>query len=192
MRQPLGRSSWATLPVVMLLTAAANAAPGDAADPCSGFTWNVARELALFAGIPQAGTAGAAQDSAPALANGRLYELALAPQEQVHFAVPPTKKPRPGNTPGNTPGSTYGGLAKFRVTADGLYRISLDQPYWVDVIADGKAVPSKDFQGRPGCTAPHKVVEFELSASQALLVQFSNAVSPRVRVTITPAIPSKS
>ena len=167
----------------MLLITAGNAAPGDPGDACSGFTWNVARELALFAGAPQAGTAGAAQDSAPALANERLYELALAPQEQVHFLVAPSKKPRAGNT--------YGGLAKIRVTADGLYRVSLDQPYWVDVVADGKVVPSKDFQARPGCTAPHKVVEFALSSSQDLLLQFSNAVAPRVRVTITPAAPPK-
>jgi hypothetical protein len=168
----------------MLLTAAAHAAPGDAADACSGFTSNVARELALFAGAPQGGTTGVVQDSAPTLANERLYELALAPQEQVQFVVAPGKKPRAGNT--------YGGLAKFRVIADGLYRISLDQPYWVDVVADGKIVPSKDFQGRPGCNAPHKVVEFALSSSQDLLLQFSNAASPRVRVTITPAAPPKA
>jgi hypothetical protein len=163
----------------MLLTAAANVAPGGAGDACNGFTWNVARELALFAGALQTGTAGAAKDSAPTLANERLYELALAPQEKVQFVLAPSKKPRAEKT--------YGGLAKFRVTTAGLYRISLDQPYWVDVVADGKIVPSKDFQGRPGCTAPHKVVEFALSPSQDLLLQFSNAMSPRVRVTITPA-----
>jgi len=158
--------------------------PAWGADPCGGFSWNVAQEQALFAGPPQAGTAGSRADAAPTLAVQKLYELALTAQEQVHFAVPPGKRALADGA--------YGGIVRFKVPADGPYRVSLDQPFWIDVVADGKLVPSKDFQGRPGCSAPHKIVEFVLPASQDLLLQFSNAVSARVRVTVTASAPSKS
>jgi len=168
----------------VLAVALCAAAPGWAADACGGFTWNVAQEQTLFAGAPQAGTAGATADAAPTLANQTLYDLALPEQEKVHFAAAPGKRALSDGA--------YGGIVRFRVPADGAYRISLDQPFWVDVVADGKLVPSKDFQGRPGCSAPHKIVEFVLPANRELLLQFSNAVSPHVRVTVTASTPAKT
>jgi hypothetical protein len=66
-----------------------------------------------------------------------------------------------------------------------VYRISLDQPLWVDVIADGAMVPAKDFQGRRGCNAPHKVVEFLLPARVPITLQFSGGNASTVKVTVT-------
>jgi hypothetical protein len=60
------------------------------------------------------------------------------------------------------------------------------------VVADGQLLPSKDFQGRPDCSAPHKIVEFVLPSGKDLLLQFSNGVNRTVRVTITPSAPGKS
>src|SRR6516162_2236726 len=174
------KSKWASFAAVVVL-AACMGRPTWAADACGGFTWNVAKELALFASTPQAATAGSIVEKAPNLSGERLYDLALVAQEQVHFAVPPGKRALADGA--------YGGIVRFRVPVDGLYRISLDQPFWIDVVADGKLVPSKDFQGRPGCSAPHKIVEFPLTSNRDLLLQFSNAVSPHVRVTVTPSAP---
>ena len=155
-----------------------------AADPCAGFTWDVAREQALFAGKAHKAVAGATGDAAPLLETGQLYELTLTPQEQVHFAVTPAKKALSDGA--------NGGLIRFRVASPGPYRFSLDLPFWIDVVADGQLVPSKDFQGRPGCSAPHKIVEFVLPSGKDLFLQFSNGVNRTVRVTITPSAPSKS
>ena len=155
-----------------------------AADPCGGFTWDVAREQALFAGKAHKSTVGATGNTAPLLETGRLYELALMPQEQVHFPVTPAKKALSDGA--------YGGIIRFRVANPGPYRFSLDLPFWIDVVADGQLVPSKDFQGRPGCSAPHKIVEFVLPAGKDLFLQFSNGVNQTVRVTITPSAPGKS
>jgi hypothetical protein len=168
---------WTGLVIVACATAASRAE-----DACGGFTWNVAHEQALFAGAPTAGSAGVSSEQAPPIASGKLYDLTLTAQEQVHFAVAPGKKALADGA--------YGGLVRFKVPATGLYRISLDQPFWIDVVAGGKLVPSKDFQGRPGCSAPHKIVEFALPANQELLLQFSNAVSTHVRVTVTEAAAS--
>jgi hypothetical protein len=169
----------ASLSTILLLTLCTTH-PASAADPCDGFTWDVARERTLFAGSPQAATAADGIERAPAMTMERLYELTLVAQGKVHFAAAPGKS--------ELHQDAYGGLVRFRVPKDGLYRVSLDQPIWVDAVAGGTIVPSKDFRGQRGCSAPHKVVEFALSANQDLLLQFSNAASAHVRMTITPSI----
>jgi hypothetical protein len=97
----------------------------------------------------------------------------------MHYVVPPGKRQL-------TEGG-YGGLVRFRVAAAGTYRISVDQPFWVDIIVDGAAIRSKDFQGQKGCSAPHKVVEFVLPADKELLLQFGNTAGSHARFTITSA-----
>jgi len=66
-----------------------------------------------------------------------------------------------------------------------MYRIALDRRVWADVIANGSSVQAKDFQGRPGCNAPHKVVECMLPAGAPVTLQFSGANAPTVKVTVT-------
>jgi hypothetical protein len=158
--------------------------PALAADPCAGFAWDVARERALFDSAPQMLPAGKDRESAVALIPDRLYQLQLSSQQQVSFATAPGKQmPTDG---------AYAGLAVFRVATPGTYRIALDAPFWVDVVSEGKLVHSKDFQGAPGCHAPHKIVEFDLSGAQPFMLQLSGATSTTVRVSITLAPAPKS
>jgi hypothetical protein len=131
--------------------------------------------------VPQKLAAGASPADAPAIALDRLYELALPPNSQVHFAATPG---RSGST------EAHAGLATLSLPSAGVYRVALDQPIWVDVIAHGAAIPSRDFQGRHGCRAPHKVVEFELPAGTPLTLQFSAADAASVRVAVLRAPPS--
>jgi hypothetical protein len=67
----------------------------------------------------------------------------------------------------------------------GTYRISVDQPAWIDLVAEGRMIGSADFQARPGCLAPHKIVQYLLPAGPELALQFSAAASPHLRLTIT-------
>jgi hypothetical protein len=150
-----------------------------AEDPCAGFAWDVHHERQLFALDPQTLVAGKTVALAPALAPDRLYELELRAQPEVSFAVPPGK-----TWPAE---ATYAGLASLTVAAAGLYRIALDQAAWVDVVAHGAALRSRDFQARHACSAPHKIVEFELPAGTALTLQFSGGVVSTIRVTVTRA-----
>jgi hypothetical protein len=147
-------------------------------DPCAGFSWDVGRERALFATAAEAVSGGKDAESAPLLAPDRLYELTLAPQEQVAFAAPPARKK-------GVEGAS-GGLARLHLTAAGNYRIALDQAFWIDVVADHQIVASKDFQGRPGCQAPHKIVLYSLPSEKDLILQFSGATAQRLKLTITP------
>ena len=159
-------------------------APGasttEPADPCAGFSWNVTRERALFREAPQKLAAGASAADAPALSPGRLYELTLVPHSQVRFAAPPG---RSGATEG------HAGLVTLSLASAGLYRVALDQPFWVDVVARGTPIPSRDFQGRHGCRAPHKIVEFELPAATPLTLQFSAGEAATLRVAVLRAPP---
>jgi hypothetical protein len=176
-----GAGRWpAALLLGVLAAAASGEAPGDPADPCAAFSWDVSRERALFGQVPQKLTAGATPAGAPALSPDRLYELALVPLAQVHFAATPGKSPSP---------EAHAGLATLSLPSAGLYRIAIDQSSWVDVIARGTAIASRDFQGRPGCHAPHKIVEFELPATTPLTLQFSAGDAATLRVAVLRAPP---
>jgi hypothetical protein len=59
------------------------------------------------------------------------------------------------------------------------------------VLANGALIASRDFQGRPGCSAPHKIVEFALPASTPLTLEFSGGSAPEVKVTITHSPPGE-
>ena len=166
----------APLCVMLALGLAADSAVAQA-HPCARFSWNIDHERALFATAPEAVAAGRDPTSAPLLAPDRLYQLQLRPQSQVALVLPPGKKT-------DTDG-TYAGLARLRPQQPGPYSVSLDQSSWIDVVADGKMIDSADFQGQPGCLAPHKIVRYSLPAGLELVLQLSSALSPRVRLTIT-------
>lgn len=150
-----------------------------AADPensCTGSRWNVAHEHALFETSGKSAVAARESASAPEIRADRLYDLSLAPQQDVHFVLRPEKR--------SLTDGAYAGLARLHVAAAGLYRISIDKPFWIDVIAKDQFVESQDFAGFPGCGPPRKIVVYELPAGD-LTLQLSGAVSPRVRVTLT-------
>lgn len=150
---------------------------------CARFRWDIARERALFATPGEHAVAGRNAASAPLMRPDRLYVLSLSPQQDVHFVRLPEKR-------GLSDGA-YAGLMRLRVPAAGLYRVSLDRPFWIDVVSKHGFIESSDFAGQPGCGAPHKIVLFPLAAG-TLVLQLSGDVSPRVRVTLTRAPRSKS
>jgi hypothetical protein len=162
---------------ILLATAFAVVAPALADEACVDFKWDVSPERALFAGPATPVAAAADPKSAPVLLLNHLYELKLAKQEQVSFAVTPGKKsPREGS---------YGGLVTFKIPASGSYRVAIDMPFWIDVVSDGALVAANDFQGQHGCRSPHKIVQFDLLGTRPFFLQLSNAAPDSVRLTIT-------
>jgi hypothetical protein len=95
----------------------------------------------------------------------------------------------PAKKAASTP--VYAGLATLKVPVAGGYRIAVDLPLWIDVVANGALVPPADFQGQHGCNAPHKIVEFDLAGAQPFVLQFSNAGKDDVLLTVTPSPPRK-
>jgi hypothetical protein len=153
------------------------AAAPSLADDCVDFKWDVSQERALFAGTATTLTAGADAKSAPALQLQHLYDVKLLPQEKVAFPVTPGKKsPR---------SDSYAGIVSFKIPAAGSYRVSIDMPFWIDVVHDGALVTATDFQGQHGCNSPHKIVMFDLPGTRPFILQLSNAAPQSVRLTVT-------
>ena len=147
-------------------------------DPCAGFKWSVTHERALFAGNAQAVTAAPDAGSAPALAAEHLYDISLLPQATLALRVPAGTKSRFEGA--------FAGFTHLNIAAPGLYRISLDQPGWIDLVGEQGVIASSDFSGQHGCSAPHKVVQFELPAG-GLLLQLTGVAGAHVELTLTPA-----
>jgi hypothetical protein len=154
----------------------APAAP--AGDGCLDFKWDVTRERALFAGTPVALTVGKDAMSAPLLVPNRLYGLRLMAQDQVAFSVTPARRMQATRA--------FAGLTMLKVEVPGSYRIAVDLPSWIDVVSDGTLLQPTDFQGQHACGAPHKIVEFNLVGKQPFVLQFSDAVTDKVLLTVTP------
>jgi hypothetical protein len=171
---------WRTLVIVTLLGLCSAAARAD--DPCAAFKWNVAEERALFAGKAQALAAAKDTDGAPGLAVGRLYDISLLPQATLALRAPAGPKSRFEGA--------YAGFAHLDIAAAGTYRVSLDQPGWIDVVGEHGVIAASDFAGQHGCSAPHKVVQFELPAG-SLLLQLTGITGSHVALTLTraPATP---
>src|SRR5260370_34956210 len=133
-----------TCPAAVLLAIAwvAAAAPAFADDACVDFKWDVSQERALFAGSATPLAAGADAKSAPAMQLNHLYELKLAAQEQVSFAVTPGKKsPREGS---------HGGLATFKNLLSGKYAGAICKPVWVEGVSKCAVFAGAGFQSRQG------------------------------------------
>jgi hypothetical protein len=148
-------------------------------ETCVDFKWDVSQERALYAGTATPLAAGTDSKSAPTVLLSHLYALKLTPQDKVTFAATPGKKvPSTGSN---------AGIVTFKLPASGSYRVAIDMPFWIDVVSDGALVAAKDFQGQHGCSAPHKIVEFDLVGTRPFFLQLSNAAADSVRVTITAA-----
>ncbi len=154
------------------------AVAAQAQDACTDFKWDVSKERALFAGPPTVMMAGSDVKSAPIVLPNQLYRLNLAPQNSVNFSVREGKK---------SSEDAHGGLAILRINAEGIYRVAVDLPVWIDVVTTDSVLQPTDFQGQHGCAAPRKIVEFELKSTKPFLLQFSGAAIDQLLVTVTQA-----
>jgi hypothetical protein len=170
------RPAWQVAITLSALAATMVSVPAFAADPCDGFTWNVAHERAVFATAAAAVTAATAAGPTPTLEVDKLYDISLTPQDKVNFVMAPAKKALADGA--------YAGMVKLHIPTAGKYRVSMSDGFWIDVITAGKFAPTDDFTGGHECRAPRKIVQYPLPAGDFVL-QFSNATSPSVKVTVT-------
>jgi hypothetical protein len=170
------RPGWLAAVAVSALASAAASLPAVAADGCDGFTWNVSHERAVFATPARPITAATAAGPTPTLQVDTLYDISLTPQDKVNFVMAPAKKALADGA--------YAGMVKLHIPMAGKYRVSMSDGFWIDVITDGKFAPTDDFTGSHACRAPRKIVQYPLPAGD-LVLQFSNATSPSVKVTVT-------
>lgn len=148
---------------------------------CHDFAWDVHQERALFAGEAHSVQGGTTAAATPTVRPDRLYTVQLAPQPQVRYVTAPGKVALSDGA--------YGGMVKFTVPHSGSYRVSLDAPFWIDVVADGRLLGTEDFSGQRGCANPRKIVIFKMPAGQQLWLQISGAHHAQAQFTVT-AVPA--
>src|SRR5262249_49675107 len=111
--------------MTMLAFAAATQAADE--DPCTRFTWDVTKELAVMKQTPEAVSASVKPGAdVLKLTPDKLYDLKLSEQSAVTFAAKPGKP--------TLPDGTHGGLAQFRVSKAGKYRVAMTTGHWIDVV----------------------------------------------------------
>ena len=181
MALPWTRPARVALVLGLVFCGAALRSPAD--DGCIDFKWDVSKERALFAAAPTAVASGRDAKSAPLIVPNRLYKLTLAAQDHVAFSTPPAKQAASA--------SALAGLATLKIAAPGSYRIAVDMPVWIDVVAGGMLIAAKDFEGQHNCAAPHKIVEFDLAGAKPFVLQFSNGASESILLTVTASPPRK-
>lgn len=110
---------------------------------------------------------GAARDmaglDAAELQVGRAANLELHPGDALRLPVPA------GREGGN------GGLAAITIHTEGTYRVALGSAAWIDLVADGKPVPSTAHGHGAECSGIRKFVEFELKRGRYTVVLSGNA-----------------
>lgn len=104
--------------------------------------------------------AGTSAAKATDLAIGEGARLALLPAAGLAYPVPPAK---PGDA------ASKGGIVSVRVPVDGRYRIALGAGAWIDVVKDGKALPSAAHSHGPACSGIRKMVDFDLTPGRYLI-----------------------
>jgi hypothetical protein len=163
---------------VLLVAVLWQAASAVDVDACTGFKWDVSRELAVMKQTPQSITAAVKPGAdLPLLSVGTLYLVKLTDQAAVAFAAEPAKR--------RVAAGAQAGLVRFRVRKAGRYRVSITSSHWIDVVDGVQGVPSVDFQGHVGCARPSKIVEFELPAARDLTLQLSGSSDAEVFVAVT-------
>lgn len=67
------------------------------------------------------------------------------------------------------PATAGAAQANFTVPEAGRYRVALDQPGWIDLVKDGKALTSVAHGHGPDCSTIRKIVDFDLAAGRYTL-----------------------
>jgi hypothetical protein len=160
---------------LIALTLVMIAAPALAQEPvgCDKFKWPVDRERALLAGAKPVAMGGeVSQPLAGAL------KLALLPLAEAKLPMEPSRKPRSQET--------FAGFVSYAaVPQPGIYRVTLSEGAWIDVVQDGKEMKSGAFSGVTGCEGIRKSVKFDLTA-RPFLVEISGSPARQLSIAITP------
>jgi hypothetical protein len=103
--------------------------------------------------------------------------VTLHPLSEVSFPVTPGRAP---------PSGSFAGLVALSVPAPGKYRISVDVPLWIDVAGGALLAPVLDYEGQHECSAPRKVVVFDLQGGKEWTLELSAADRAVIRLAVTP------
>ena len=163
---------------VILLLAGPALAPGRAGATTAACPMKPALPPELYgwsAMMPLTVASNARVLDAATLKLGKSARATLAPAETVLFPVAPGHAAKAG---------TRGGLFAFAVATSGSYRIALSEPAWIDVIANGRTLPSSAHSHAAICSGIAKLVDFQLTPGNYML-QVSDAPTRALLMMVT-------
>jgi hypothetical protein len=150
------------------------AAPAHAAESsgCDKFAWPLNAEQRLL-GEAQAASSGELDRDAAKAVSVKLSPLAeaalpMAPER------PPQKEP------------ALAGFLRFGKGGSHLYKVSLSEGAWIDLVQDGHYLKPTAFTGATDCPHIRKSVKFEIGPDPFVL-QVSGAPASGIAIVVTPA-----
>jgi hypothetical protein len=142
---------------------------GAAEQGCERLAWDLGLERTLLAEA----TTTQAGVPAPPLAR----RLALRPIGEAGLPMPPGREPRSADA--------RAGHLSATIAAAGLYRVTLSEEGWIDVVQGGAYLQPDGFTGVRGCPGIRKSVRFRLQPGP-VTVQVSGSSADAVAVSVTP------
>ena len=139
---------------------------------CDKFKWPVAHEQAALLG-----EAKPRIDSGGAIAIDSAAIFRLVPYANAHFLLAPTRAPK-------SP-SSNAGVATAPAPAAGLYKVSLSEAGWIEIVQDGAFVKSSNFSGALDCPGLRKIVEFPLAA-KPFTIEVSGVDKAELSLIVSP------
>lgn len=148
--------------------------PAFAQEPsgCDKFKWPLAHERSLLANPAHLSSGADLHDPFAATL------LALAPLAAAKLPMPPSRAPKFAES--------YAGFLRLAAPPKaGIYRVTLSQPAWIDVVQDGKVLKSVAFTGAKDCAGLAKSVKFALSATP-FIIEISSTSAKAIALVVTP------
>lgn len=147
----------------------------DKAPACTGFRFDVSKELKVLGGTPRHVTAATA---APAAIDvNQLYDVTLAEQSTVTFVTAPGKS--------TVADGSFAGLLKVTSAHGQTIRVTATEAAWLDVIDGHKLIESTRHTGNGDCKVLRKVVEFSVAPDKPVIIQVSGSTEKQIKLAVT-------
>lgn len=152
-----------------------DAAAGNAPTGCAAFKWPLEKERkALESTSLESITSGTARGAWKEQA----FALALQPDTEVPFTLPPTKRKKDDDA------HRFGAIVAFAAPAKaGTYQVTLSGAGWIDLVQEGKALKPSGHSGVKDCPGLRKSVRFVVGAAP-LVLQVSGAPQQSIKIAI--------
>jgi hypothetical protein len=137
---------------------------------CDKFKWPLDRERSMLSSAPSVASGG----EMPQLS---AVKIELVRYSDAKLPVAPTRLPKSEDS--------YAGFVRAAAPARaGMYRVTLSEAAWVEVIQNGQPIKSGAFSGVTGCEGVRKSVKFDLSTTP-FVIEISGTSAQAIAVAIT-------
>lgn len=167
----------ASVALTLIIVGSNGASAQDMPAGCAAFKWPLDNERKAF---EAAGLETVATGAARGAWKEQAFALALQPDTNVAYVLPPAKKKK------ETDAKRSGGIVTFAAPEKGgTYQVTLSGEAWIDLVQEGSALEAADHSGVKDCPGLRKSVRFAVGEAPVTL-QISGAPVESIKVAIRP------